>query len=294
MKRTICFGIALIFLGVMLNVNIPYGNTEKDSSAKHRCHVPPKYRSQHRKLMRKLSQGIKGEFAIDPEFVKRVLCDPRLKVYLTAKRPKGKKGVRRLKADYRKNVLSKKSVADGKEYIDAHKDYFVRAQKMYGVDPYIITAIIRAESNYGKNLGERLVINSLYRLYMVPPKTKKINWRNFALKQLKHLLHLAQKNNRDVFSIKGSWAGALGLPQFIPSSYNTYAVDGNGDGVVDLFHHPDAIMSVAHYLKENRWGKDSKRRVLLRYNNATFYVNLVLKFRKKLKAYYEKNASEAL
>ncbi|HPU23830.1 MAG TPA: lytic transglycosylase domain-containing protein, partial [Candidatus Kapabacteria bacterium] len=79
--------------------------------------------------------------------------------------------------------------------------------------------------------------------------------------------------------IYGSWAGAFGIPQFLPSSYVKYAIDGNNDGVVDLFNLSDAVFSVANYLKSHGWGEmlSEQRKAIFAYNNSTAYVDAVMK-----------------
>ena len=106
---------------------------------------------------------------------------------------------------------------------------------------------------------------------------KKAAW---GYQQLAVLLRIAERESVDPFSIEGSWAGAFGLSQFIPTSYWDYAVDGDGNGRVDLFNDDDAVYSVGNYLHRFGWrdGIDTakKKKVLRRYNNSGLYVDTVL------------------
>jgi membrane-bound lytic murein transglycosylase B len=112
---------------------------------------------------------------------------------------------------------------------------------------------------------------------------KKAQW---AYQELKHLLTIAEKEHIDVLKIKGSWAGAFGIAQFLPSSYVNYAVDGNNDHKVRLFNRYDSIVSVANYLKENGWKKGltekKKRTIIRKYNNSTPYIDTVLQLSQKI------------
>ena len=89
----------------------------------------------------------------------------------------------------------------------------------------------------------------------------------------------------DPFTMKGSWAGAFGIPQFMPSSYVIFAVDDNGDGKVDLYDYPDAFASIANYLRRVGWktGNEKKmRRAVYNYNHEKAYVNAVFSYAEKI------------
>jgi len=124
------------------------------------------------------------------------------------------------------------------------------------------------------------VLNSLYTLYVLSPRR-----RNFALEQIDFFLRLAKKNEWELFEIRGSIAGAIGLPQFIPFSYWHFAIDGNKDDKVDLFEPVDAIYSVANYLFEHGWSDKSRaqRNAVWAYNHDRTYVNAVLAYARALK-----------
>lgn len=111
--------------------------------------------------------------------------------------------------------------------------------------------------------------------------TKKVNW---ALDQLLALDSMRTKYHADVLDIKGSFAGAFGLSQFLPSSYRSWAVDGNADSVINLFDEQDAIFSVANYLSVNGWknGRESHEKAVFHYNNSKDYVKAVLTLAEKL------------
>jgi membrane-bound lytic murein transglycosylase B len=130
-----------------------------------------------------------------------------------------------------------------------HEEALNRAAKQYGVPSSIIVAILGVETDYGKGFGKYPVLDTLYTLtFYYPPRA------DFFRQQLKEYLLLTRELGIDPTSIHGSYAGAMGFPQFMPSSYRYYAVDYDGDGKADLFHDsPDVIGSVANYFKENGW-----------------------------------------
>ena len=113
---------------------------------------------------------------------------------------------------------------------------------------------------------------------------KKSNW---AYSELKAFLKYTARETIDPVTVSGSYAGALGIAQFMPSSILAYAKDGNSDGRIDLFNHADAITSIASYLKHFGWhtGIDKKgaKKVIYRYNNSKYYVDAVLKVSALLK-----------
>ncbi len=153
---------------------------------------------------------------------------------------------------YHPIFLTETRVAKGEEFWRAHADTLARAFREYGVSPEIIVAIIGVETFYGTRKGKHLVLDSLATLAFRYPKRSK-----FFRTELEQFLILARQESFDTPKVKGSYAGALGIPQFISSSYRRYAVDFDGDGVRDLLNSEiDAIGSVANYLKVHGWQRD--------------------------------------
>jgi membrane-bound lytic murein transglycosylase B len=111
------------------------------------------------------------------------------------------------------------------------------------------------------------------------------NKSTWSIKQLQALEAIDRRGVMNVIALKGSWAGAFGYPQFIPSSYNSWAVDGNSDGIIDLYTLPDAAHSIANYLKSNGWTKKKagQQKAVHHYNNSDAYVNAVFTLAGKLK-----------
>ncbi|WP_420592320.1 lytic murein transglycosylase B [Bacterioplanoides sp.] len=150
--------------------------------------------------------------------------------------------------DYRKIFLTKKRIEGGKAFMAEHAELLAAAEKKYGVRKEVIAAIIGVETFYGKRQGRYRVLDSLATLAFDYPK-RPLFWR-----ELKAFFSLAEKEQLDPATIKGSYAGAMGYGQFIPTSYLSYAVDGDRDGKRDLWANPaDAIASVANYFKRHGW-----------------------------------------
>lgn len=177
-------------------------------------------------------------------------------------------------------LLTAESIERGKEFVKRNEWLLGEAEYKWKVDREVVAAVMRVETNFGKNLGSRSVFNTLYSIYMLNPRK-----RNFAFKELVAFLDLAGRYRWDPFEIKGSISGAIGLPQFIPTSYSNFAVDANSDGRADLFSEADAIYSVAFYLAIHGWGErfDQKRKAIYSYNHSWGYVDDVLSYAWSLK-----------
>jgi membrane-bound lytic murein transglycosylase B len=154
-------------------------------------------------------------------------------------------------ADYRKIFLTEKRIKQGKQFIKDNAELLEKAEQEFGVAKEIIAAIIGVETFYGKRQGSYRVLDSLSTLAFDYPK-RPLFWR-----ELKHFFVMSQEQQVNPGEVKGSYAGAMGYGQFIPSSYRRYAVDYDGDGIKDLWHNKaDAIGSVANYFKRHGWKKD--------------------------------------
>jgi len=151
--------------------------------------------------------------------------------------------------DYRAIFLTDERINMGVQFWQENTDTLEKVSKHYGVPPEIIIAILGVETRYGRNTGNYRVIDALATLsFDYPPRSK------FFIAQLEEFFLLAREQHHDPLDLKGSYAGAMGYGQFIPSSYRHFAVDFNGDHFADIWASPDdAIASVANYFKENGW-----------------------------------------
>ena len=155
---------------------------------------------------------------------------------------------------YKKLFIEEKRIKNGKRFIQNNLNTLERAEKEFGVPKEIITSILGVETRYGKIMGNYRVIDSLTTLGFDYPRRS-----SFFKDELTKFFLLTRENNLDIFSVKGSYAGAMGYGQFISSSYRAYAIDFDGDNSVDLFNSvDDAIGSIANYLKIHGWQKSGK------------------------------------
>jgi membrane-bound lytic murein transglycosylase B len=151
--------------------------------------------------------------------------------------------------DYRPIFLTESRIEGGVEFWRKHTDILKRVEAAYDVDAQIIVAIIGVETRYGGNTGSYPVLDALSTLaFGYPPRSE------FFTKELAQFLILTREEKVDVKEAKGSYAGAMGMGQFIPSSYRAYAVDFDGDGTRDLWGSMDDVLgSVANYFKRHGW-----------------------------------------
>lgn len=151
--------------------------------------------------------------------------------------------------EYRPIFLTESRIAQGVDFWRENEDSLKRAEAEFGVPAEVIVAIIGVETFYGRNTGSHRVIDALTTLgFDYPPR------QPFFRQQLKEFLLLAREEQVDPLSLTGSYAGAMGLPQFMPSSFRAYAVDFDGDGRIDIWKNPtDAVGSAANYFKQHGW-----------------------------------------
>jgi membrane-bound lytic murein transglycosylase B len=216
------------------------------------------------------------------------------------------------KTDYSHNY-NDFSINKSKSFLNKHLETLKKAEMKYNVPKEVITSILWVETRTGNYLGDNHIPSVFLSTAMANQEKyikmntqvfvesfsedseklneyiEKINQRankktNWAINELIALYNIYEKLPISIFELKGSWAGAFGMSQFLPSSFNNWAVDGNDDGVIDLFNVEDAIFSVANYLKTNGWNDDdkSKRKAVFHYNNSNDYVDAVLTLANKI------------
>lgn len=208
--------------------------------------------------------------------------------------------------DYSFN-LTPQSVEKVRAFLTQHDSLLRRADSIYGVPKEVIASLLWVESKHGVVLGKNHVA-SVYlstllasdaefvekntasvmtaqkidstkidsvRAAILKRAERKVKW---SAEQLKALQEIHRRRTMNVHTLQGSWAGAFGMPQFIPSSYLSWAADGNNDGTIDLNDLNDAVVSVANYLRKNGWGaaESQQRAAVHHYNNSNAYVDCVL------------------
>ena len=188
--------------------------------------------------------------------------------------------------NYKKLFVNKHNIENGKVFMQENIHDLERASERFGVPKEIIVAIIGIETRYGKNLGKFKTFDTLASLSLGPNKGRR---HNFYRSELENFLLLCNENNLDPSSIKGSYAGALGKPQFISSSYRNYAIDFDDDNYADLWNsNADVIGSVANYLKRNGWSRNGLILTDLVVDNNKFTLEKLSKKTYKPHTVYKK------
>lgn len=210
------------------------------------------------------------------------------------------------KSDYHTTQVSQKAVEDVRRFMQENEGSLHKAEKKYGVSPAAVSGLLWLESRYGENTGRFHVPSAFIDLLQAdrpqaiahlklaasPKFTKRLSIRvareitkkakaksKWALDELKSLERMYAKNHKIVRELKGSFAGAFGMPQFLPSSYMSYARPSKNGNAPDLNSASDAIQSVAYYLKKNGWRKRDEKtyeKALLKYNNSHDYARAIL------------------
>jgi membrane-bound lytic murein transglycosylase B len=208
--------------------------------------------------------------------------------------------------------LTDATVAKAKQYLIEHHRALENAYRQFGVPSSIITAILMVETRLGTYTGKHLTVNVLSTMAVasdpqvqrqiyskvIPDPADKESHRKAmkrlqtraarGYRELKAYLEYVHTNGKDPFTLKGSSEGAIGICQFLPSNISQYGHDANGDGIVDLSNHDDAIASAASFLHAHHWKKakteKEKKKVLLRYNHSVYYVDTIYALALRLRA----------
>lgn len=149
---------------------------------------------------------------------------------------------------YQRFFISNKRISAGVNYWRDHRQALEKAEHRYGINPSILIAIAGVESFYGQREGSYLALNSLGTLAFDYPKREK-----FFQKELANYILLTHEQHLSPYTLKSSYAGALGIPQFMPSSYRHYAISSNNKNANLFSNHKDALYSIANYLKVHGW-----------------------------------------
>lgn len=207
-----------------------------------------------------------------------------------------------------KGVVTDANARRCRSFINTHLEAFKAAEQRYGVPTEVAAALLFVETRLGDYLGEQNAFVTLASmaasrspdtisdwLGKLPDVEKRMDWvsarmedkADWAYAELRALLQYSVANGVDPFEIPGSGYGAVGLCQFMPSNLPRYAVDGNGDGVVDLFAPADAVASLSNYLARHGWKRNmsvaGQIAVLRRYNNLAIYANTILALAEKIR-----------
>jgi membrane-bound lytic murein transglycosylase B len=200
-------------------------------------------------------------YGVDPQMIRAELAQAVFKQNTITAISRPAEAVRPWR-DYRPIFLTDARIDGGKAFYAANRDALERVAASTGVPAEYLVAIIGVETSYGKNAGSHRVLDALYTLAFYYPRSgdpakleREVRRELFFRDELAKLFELGREEKLDITTLKGSYAGAMGMGQFMPSSYLDYAVDGNGDGRRDLFtSYDDVFSSIANYfVKKGGW-----------------------------------------
>ncbi|WP_312683910.1 lytic murein transglycosylase B [Stenotrophomonas chelatiphaga] len=198
---------------------------------------------------------------LDPAYIASVLDQAQVRQPIIAAMSRPAERVKPWN-EYRPIFISQARIDGGKKFLAEHRDELMRVQQRTGVPAEVIVAIIGVETSYGGNTGNHRVLDALYTLAFYYPRSgdpakleREVRRELFFRDELAKAFVLARDEKLDITTLKGSYAGAMGMGQFMPSSYLDFAVDGNGDGRRDLFNsYDDVFSSIANYfVKKGGW-----------------------------------------
>ncbi len=212
---------------------------------------------------------------LDTKLINTLFADKRLRSYslksVSYKQPNW--------AVIKQKLFSQNSIQAGLSYIASNKNIFEKTEQDFGINKEVLAGILAIETDFGKNSGDYSTFNVIYSRLKQWPLTK---WKGQA-NELIALSKYCLNSHIDCFGIKGSYAGAFGLVQFMPSSLLTYGVDGDNDGVIDLSKPADAIPSAANFLKNHGWQKDELGALTHYYGSSVGYSQIVITYASLLK-----------
>lgn len=249
--------LILISLALFLSASTQAAEPAKKSKSKNKSSAPAVGASYaQRPDAMAWAERVAQENQLDPKWVKAQLAQAKLipsipKLIMPPAQVSQKNW-----AAYRARFIEPKRIQAGFQFWQRHQKLLNQAEQTYGVPPWLIVGVIGVETFYGQHTGNFRVLDALSTLSFDFPKDhpRATERQAFFSKELAQFLVKASKEKINPTKLKGSYAGAMGLPQFMPSSWANFAVDFDGDKHIDLFNNPaDVIGSVAHYFKAFQW-----------------------------------------
>jgi membrane-bound lytic murein transglycosylase B len=195
-------------------------------------------------------------------------------------------------------------VADGRRFLEEQREEIKAALGNTGVPPEISVAMLKVESDLGRRPGDHPIFASFATITLLGDslqwvaqydtsngrdlerlQQRAVRRSNWAYKELNLFLQVCERERWHPLEINGSWAGAFGWAQFLPSSYLRCARDGDGDAIIDPFSLKDAVASLAFYLQEAGWSQSrkSQKRALMQYNPSEAYADCIIEYARRLK-----------
>ena len=249
--------LILISLGLCVSAGTQAAESTKKSKSKNKSSVPASGATYAKRPdAMAWAERTAQEHQLDPKWVKAQLAQAKLipsipKLILPPAQVSQKNW-----AAYRARFIEPKRIQAGLQFWQRHQTLLNQAEQTYGVPPWLVVGVIGVETFYGQHTGNFRVLDALSTLSFDFPKEhpRATERQAFFSKELAQFLVMASREKINPAKLKGSYAGAMGLPQFMPSSWANFAVDFDGDKHIDLFNNPaDVIGSVANYFKAFQW-----------------------------------------
>ncbi len=224
--------------------------------------------------------------ALPESFVKQAFSHEGVKIHKEIAERFAKPYEKKAWSDYRKIFVKESRISAGARFYNENLELITSVSTKYGVDPFIIVTIAGVESNYGVHHSQFSVFNALYsQIHDMPRRSK------WATRELAEFLKYCFSDKLDTQEIGGSYAGAFGFGQFIPSSFTRYSVDFNNNGIREPYSWPDVLGSIANYLRLNGYSSNSKNyskegdiyKAVYAYNHADNYVMAVLELTEEIR-----------
>ena len=233
---------------------------------------------------RKVMENLKG--SIPESYVRQAFAHKALKIHKIIPERFARPYEKQTWEKYRKIFVKESRISSGAKFYNENLDLINTIKNEYKVDPFIFVTIAGIESNYGIHHSQYSVFNSLYTQIIEMPKRSK-----WASRELSEFLKYCYKDQLDPQEIGGSYAGAFGFGQFIPSSFNQYSVDFNEDGIREPYAWPDVLASIANYLRRNGYSPNSDNykkggsiwKSIYAYNHSENYVMAVLELAEEIR-----------
>ncbi len=224
--------------------------------------------------------------AVPDSFIREAFSHERLEIHKIIAERFAKPYEKKPWVEYKKIFVKESRVAAGAKFYQENKILISEVSNKYGVDPFVIVTIAGVESNYGVHHSQFSVFNALYsQIHEIPRRSK------WATRELSEFIKYCFKDKLDTQEIGGSYAGAFGYGQFIPSSFTRYSVDFDENGVREPYSWPDVLGSIANYLRMNGYKKNSNNyqkkgdiyKSIYAYNHAHNYVMAVLELTEQIR-----------
>ncbi len=268
-----------IFLIVSLAINTPATSKKRIKNSPNKVATTSSRLYANHEVAMQMADDIAYRRDMDKDWVRQAIGQARHLPQVAQLMLPAPRGTHKNWRVYRSRFIDPVRINAGVRFWQENEAALAQAEKEFGVPAQIIVGIIGVETIYGRNTGSFRVIDALATLtFDFPPEHPRAAERQaFFKSELEHYLSLTHRSGIDPLSFKGSYAGAMGLPQFMPSSWTKYAIDFDGDGKVDLFNSTaDVIGSVANYFKIFQWQPGMPTHYPVRFDESKLNMDALL------------------